>query len=179
MKRMTPKQALFYGEYIKDRNGKRAAMAIGVPEKSAAVWAARTLTNDNVRAAVDEWMERQKQKAEITAERVIAELTKLATYDPGNLYYPDGRRIPVHLLDDVTRAAVAVVEDETQESYDLKGTRTMVTKKQRVKMAEKGQNLERLGRYFKLFTDRVEHDGRVTLEQLVTGTGEHDSEAAA
>ena len=32
---MTPKQAIFYGEYIKDGNGTRAAIVAGYPEKSA------------------------------------------------------------------------------------------------------------------------------------------------
>jgi phage terminase small subunit len=167
---MTPRQALFYGEYIKDGNGTRAAIAAGFPESSAHVAANRLLKNAKIAAAVDAWRERQKVKLEISAERVIQELVKLATYDPGNLYDAEGNRIPVHKLDDVTRAAVAVVEDETSETTAQAGEKT-VTRSQKIKMAEKGQNLERLGRYFKLFTDRVEHDGRITLEDLVTGKG--------
>jgi phage terminase small subunit len=165
--KLNPRQAIFYGEYIKDGNGTRAAIAAGFPESSAHVAAARLLKNAKVSAAVAAWRSRQQEKLEISAERVLQELTKLATYDPKNLYYPDGSRIPVHLLDDITRAAVGSVEDETT-TVTTKKEKT-VTRNQKVKMAEKGQNLERLGRYFKLFTDRVEHDVRVTLEQLVCG----------
>lgn len=161
---MTPKQAKWYGEYIKDFNGARAARAIGVPEKSAAVFAARMLRNDKVSAAVDAWRKRQCEKQEITAERILNELMKLAVFDPGNLYDEDGNQIPVAKLDDVTRAAIASVEDECTQ-----GAPYVTTRKQKVKFADKGLNLERLGRYLKLFTDRVEHDGRVTLEQLVCG----------
>jgi phage terminase small subunit len=173
-KKLTPRQAIFYGEYIKDGNGRRAAIVAGVPEASAAVTAARWLKEPAVAAAIADWRERKQDELELTAELVLAELRKLAFYDPGNLYYRDGKRIPVHLLDDVTRAAVAMVEDETTETETetgRNGKRKTVTRNQRVKMAEKGQNLERLGRYFKLFTDKVEHDGRVTLEQLVSGHG--------
>lgn len=161
--KLNPRQAIFYGEYIKDGNGTRAAIAAGFPESSAHVAAARLLKNRKIAAAIEAWRQRQQEKLEITAERVLQELQKLATFDPGNLYDKEGQRIPVHLLDDVTRAAVAAVEDETVEAG------SKITRKQRVKFADKGQNLERLGRYFKLFTDRVEHDGRVTLEQLVCG----------
>lgn len=171
---MTPKQAIFYGEYIKDFNGTRAALAIGVPEKSAAVYAARMLRNDKVAAAIEAWKQRQQQRLEINAERVIDELVKLATYDPGNLYDKDGNRLPVHKLDDVTRAAVASVEDLTTEEITEVGetvTRKTVARSQKLKMADKGQNLERLGRYFKLFTDRVESTHRLTLEDLVCSDG--------
>lgn len=165
---MTPRQAIFYGEYIKDGNGTRAAIAAGFPERSAHVAAARMLKNAKVAAAIEAWRERQCEKLEITAERVLQELAKLAYFDPKNLYDKDGNRIPVHLLDDLTRAAVAAVEDETQASETEDGTRT-VTRRQRVKMAEKGANLERLGKYLGLFKDRVEHEGKITLEELVCG----------
>lgn len=169
---MTPRQAIFYGEYIKDGNATRAAIAAGFPEGSAHVAGARLLKNAKVAAAIGAWKARQRERLEITAERVIQELTSLATFDPGNLYDKDGNRIPVHKLDDVTRAAVAAVEDETTETKV--GRVKTVTRNQKVKMADKGQNLERLGKYFKLFTDRVEHGGKLTLEQLVCG----DEEAA-
>lgn len=157
---MTPKQAIFYGEYIKDGNATRAARVAGAPQSSAHVEGARMLRNAKVSAAVAAWKARQIGRLEITAERVIDELYKLATYDSGNLYDQEGNRIPVHLLDDVTRAAVCDVEDETTEATKLEA-RTGATpemlrtvkRKQRIRMAEKGANLERLGKYFKLFGD--------------------------
>lgn len=172
--KLTPKQAMFYGEYIKDFNGTRAAIAIGVPEKSAAVFAARMLRNDKVAAAIEGWKLRQTERLEISAERVLNELHKLATFDPRNLYDKEGNRIPVHMLDDYTAAAVAGVEDETTETIDS-SDKKVVRRSQRVKMADKGQNLERLGRYFKLFTDKLEHGGKVTLEQLVTGSADEQA----
>jgi phage terminase small subunit len=157
---MTPKQAIFYGEYIKDGNATRAARVCGAPESSAHVYGARMLKNAKVSAAIAAWKARQLGRYEITAERVLDELFKLATYDSGNLYDADGNRIPVHLLDDVTRAAVCDVEDETTEATKLEAKtgaapemlRTL-KHKQRIKLAEKGANLERLGKYFKLFSE--------------------------
>jgi phage terminase small subunit len=174
--KLSPRQAIFYGEYIKDQNATRAAIAAGYPEGGAHVAGSRLLRNVKVAAAIADWTERQKGKLEITAEGVLLELKKLATFDPGNLYDRDGNRIPVHKLDDVTRAAVAGVEDETTETGT--GDSRKVTRSQKLKMADKGQNLERLGRYFKLFTDRVEHDGRVTLEQMVCGANDDAGEPA-
>lgn len=168
---MTPRKAIFYGEYIKDGNGTRAAIVAGVPRTSAAVTASRWLKEPQMAAAIEAWRERKRDEFELTADEVLQELRKLATWDPGHLYDSDGKRIPVHLLDDNTRAAVAMVEDETTETGT--GKSKTVTRNQKIKMADKGQNLERLGRYFKLFTDKIEHDGRITLEQLVSGQGGH------
>ncbi len=154
---MTPRQAIFYGEYIKDGNGTRAAIAAGYPERSAHTAAARLLKNREIAEAIAAWRNRQCARLEITAERTLQELARLAFYDPGRLYDKDGNRIPVHLLDDHTRAAVASIEDETAETRgapDKKGERPVtVTRKQRVKLADKGPNLERLGKHLKLFGD--------------------------
>ncbi len=149
---MTPREAIFYGEYIKDGNGTRAALAAGFPEKSAHVSAARLLKKAEMVRAIDAWRASQCARLEITAERVLQELMKLATYDPGKLYDRDGRRIPVHLLDDWTRAAVGSVEDETEESAAQDGAPVVTTRRQKVKMADKGPNLERLGKHLKLFS---------------------------
>lgn len=155
---MTPKQARWYGEYIKHGNATEASRACGSSEASARVDGVRMLTNANVSAALAAWRARHMDKMELTGERVVQELFKLAMYDAGNLYDVDGNRIPVHLLDDVTRAAVCDVEDETTEATKLEArtgaapeTLRTVKRKQRIRMAEKGQNLERLGKYFKLF----------------------------
>jgi hypothetical protein len=40
----------------------------------------------------------------------------------------------------------------------------------KIRLADRIRCLELLGRYQKLFTDRVEHTGKVTLENLVCGS---------
>ena len=160
MAKLTPRQANFISEYLKTGNATRAAIDAGYPESSAHVTGARLLKNAKVKAAVGDRL----HTAGLTVERVLLELMRLGLFDSGKLYDEHGNRIPVHLLDEDTRRAVAMIEDEVTE-----GPGFVTTRKQRVKMADKGQSLERLGRYLKMFTDRIEHDGRVTLEQLITG----------
>lgn len=150
---------MFIVRFLEHGNATLAAKEAGFGEKSAHVTGARLLKDPKIQAVISGRME----KAEITSEWILAELKKLAGFDPGKLYDKNGNRLPVHQLDDNTRAAVASVEDETFTSDDG------VTRKQRVKMADKVRPLELLGRYRKLFTDRIEHDGRVTLEELVSG----------
>ncbi|HVW78524.1 MAG TPA: terminase small subunit [Alloacidobacterium sp.] len=163
--KLTPKQGLFIAEYLVDGNATRAAIAAGYAASSAHVTGAKLLKNAKVAEIVAARHERRVEKLEITAERTLEEIAKLAYFDPGKLFDANGNLIPVHLLDDVTRASIASVEvEERKTSLGIK----TVTKK--VKHVDKGQNLERLGRYFKLFTDKHEHSGKLTLEQLVCGT---------
>ncbi len=50
---LTPKRALFAREWLKDRNGTRAAIRAGYSETGASVEGARLLANASVRAEID------------------------------------------------------------------------------------------------------------------------------
>lgn len=158
--KLTPRQAIFVAEYLVDRNATRAAIAAGYSEKTAAAAGSRLLRNVKVARVLDLRNARRVERLHVTADHTINELAKLSYFDPGRLFDEDGKLLPVHKLDEVTRAAVEAVEIDPKTG-----------KIKKIVMAKKGQNLERLGRYQKLFTDRIEHDGRLTLEQLVCGNG--------
>ncbi len=145
---VSPKQAIFAAEYLVDGNATRAAIAAGYKPESAHVAGARLLKHPKVAAAIADGRGRLAKKLEISAERVLQELAKLAYFDVGKLYDTDGNRIPVHQLDEQTRAAIAAVEDETKTAAC--GAERRI---QRVRMADKGANLERLGKHLKLFGD--------------------------
>ena len=161
--RLTPKQARFAAEYLIDGNATRAAAAAGFGEKGAHAQGSRLLKNAKVAAAITEGHARRAKKLEISAERVLEELAKLAYYDPGDLYDGAGNRIPVNKLDADIRAAVCAVDDDVQESLgeaDAEGIKPpIITRKQKIKMADKIQALDRLGRYLKLLTDKFESSG--------------------
>ncbi len=163
--KLTPKKAIFIAEYSLHGNGTHAAVKAGVPEASAHVTASRWLKDPKIAAAIDEQRERLAAKLELTSERVLREVMRMAYYDPAKLYDENGERIPIHLLDEDTRRAVMSVEDETS-TVNGKAVRT-----QRVKMADKKGNNELLGKYLKMWTENVNHSGHVTLEQLVSGAG--------
>ena len=175
--KLTPKQAMFIAEYLVDGNATRAAIAAGFSPRSAEVTGARLLKNSKVAKALALRHARRVDKLEITAERVLGELAKLAFFDPGKLFDADGHLLPIVEMDDVTRAAIAGLDVELREGATLLGVGLGVSTVRKVKLADKGQNLERLGRYLKLFTDKVEHDHRVTLEDLVCGSYDRNKDA--
>lgn len=164
--KLTPRQAVFVYEYLIDGNATRAAIAGGCPAASAHVTGARWLKNAKVAAAIEDAQARVAQKLEITVERTARELAKIAYGDIAEMFDEDGNLLPVHRMSDTARAAIAGVEVET---VDGPGRVRTVTHK--VKRADKVQALKLLGQYQKMYTEKIEHDGRVTLEQLIVGDG--------
>lgn len=155
---LTPKQEQFVAEYLIDLNATKAAERAGYSVKTANEQGARLLANVSVKAAIQEAMNRRAGKLEITAERVLAELARLAFFDPRKLFNADGSPKQIHDLDDDTAAAVAGLE--VNELFEGQGEQKHIyglVKK--IKIADKGAALERLGRHLKLFTDRVEVSG--------------------
>jgi phage terminase small subunit len=88
---------------------------------------------------------------EVTADMVIQEIAKLAFFDPIHLLNSDGSVKQIHEIDARHRVSIAGFEvcELFEGSGDQKHAYGLLKK---VKLADKGQNLERLGRYFKLFS---------------------------
>jgi phage terminase small subunit len=103
-------------------------------------------------------MDARANKLEITAEKVLQEIAKLAFHDPRKFFDDDGRLKPVSELDDNTAACLAGIETMHKIVGDEKDGCVVLTK---IKIADKGANLERLGRHLKLFTDKVESNVNV------------------
>ncbi len=160
---MTPKQQLFVREYLVDLNATQAAIRAGYSERTAGQMGFDLLKNPQVAAAIQAGMDKRAAKVEITAERVLQEIARLAFFDPSKLFGPDGRVLPISDLDEDTRRAIAGLEVQ-----DLGGEESIgVVRK--YKLADKGANLERLGRHLKLFTDKVEISGAVVSVKDFTG----------
>jgi hypothetical protein len=80
---LTPKQAAFVQEYLKDLNATQAAIRAGYSEKTAAEQASRLLSNVKVQEAVTKGREKLAHKVEVTTERVLGGLLAEATADDG------------------------------------------------------------------------------------------------
>lgn len=163
---LTPKQARFVAEYLKDLNGKQAAIRAGYSEDTAESQASRLLSNAKVRQAVDEAMQRRAERVEVKTDDVLRELLRLALTDIGEAFDEKGRLKPLHEMSKDVRRAIAGIE--TDELYGGAGQdRIEIGQVRKVKFWDKTKALELLGKHLKLFTDKVEHTGTLTLEQLV------------
>lgn len=143
---MTAKQTLFCKEYLIDLNATRAYKAVYIGIKNDAVAASngeRLLRNADIQAFVAEEMEKRGKRTDITADKVVKELAKVAFFDIRKIYNEDGSLLKPSELDD--DSAGAVMGLESFEDVLTAG----VTRK--VKLSDKVKALEILGRHLGIF----------------------------
>jgi phage terminase small subunit len=146
---LTAKQTLFVEEYLIDLNGKQAAVRAGYSAKSAEVQASRLLRNTAVQAALGEAMQARSQRTKVTADRVVAELAKLAFADMRDYWPRPGETIDLHRLDEDRTAAVE--EISISETVDPAG---VLHRRTRLKLHDKKGALDSLARHLGMFVDR-------------------------
>lgn len=164
MHKVSAKYRRFVAEYMIDQNATQAAIRAGYSKKTADVQGPRLLGIVWIREAIDKML----KKHEISAERIIAELAKLATSDVRDIYKEDGSLKPISEWPASIARCVSAVEQEEIYEYN-NGRRENVGDVRKVKLWDKTRALEILARYHKLLTDKVEHSGSLTLEQIVAG----------
>jgi phage terminase small subunit len=154
--------ARFVAEFLKDLNGKQAAIRAGYSPKSAKVTACRLLHKPGIAAAVATQQKCLLDKTGLTGERILEELGRIACFDPVQLLYTAGHKKagqlkPIHEMDEKTRACIASFEHaaanprQSHAKRDEKGL-------YKVKLCDKLRALEMLGKRFGLFDGGRRHD---------------------
>ena len=165
---LTDKQAQFVREYLLDLNATKAAIRAGYSERSAENQGARLIGNDEVRAAIDAAKVKRSEKTEITAERVLAEIARMAFYDPADImreigdedaddegryrYSDDGKIYGLRGPGDIRSLPENVRRAITGWSWDKAGNFV-------VKLADKSKALDQLARHLSLYNDKLEVTG--------------------
>lgn len=153
---LSPKEQLFIGEVLAHGNATRAAIAAGYSVPSASVTGSKLLRKAKVAAELDKRRGKLFDKLELTAERVLQGLAELAFFDPRKMFEDDGSMKKITAMDDETVHALAGMDVEKLFKHFGKGQAEEVGTITKVRLADRGLNLERLGRHFKLFTDKFE-----------------------
>jgi phage terminase small subunit len=105
------KRAAFVEAYFaNNQNGRQAAIVAGYASHSADVTAARLLRDARVLAKIESRRTEVVAATELSTEKTIREVRRLAYVDPRGLVKPDGTVKSLHELDDDTAAAVAQFE---------------------------------------------------------------------
>ena len=150
MKRnLTPKQARFVAEYLVDLNATQAAVRAGYSQRTAESIGRQLLRKTTVSEALSAAQAKRAAKTEITAERVVEALARIAFADPRSVFAwgPDGvtLRDSAELTADEAAAISEVSESRTESGGCLKA-----------KLHDKVKALDLLGKHLGLFVDRVE-----------------------
>ena len=81
---LTKKQQAFIQEYLIDFNGTQAAIRAGYSEKTANPQAARLLAKASVSEAIERAIDARNHRTQVTADRVVKELARVAFADMRN-----------------------------------------------------------------------------------------------
>lgn len=158
------KQAVFVREYLVDLNATAAAKRAGYSEKTAHVIGQENLRKPAIKEAISEAMKARSDRTEITADRVLLELGRLAFLDIRKAFNADGSLKPIHELDDDTAAAIAGIEvSETHGGDSAAGTL------KKIKLSDKRASLELCGRHLQMWNDKLaltNRDGSPLLDNL-------------
>ena len=163
---LTPQQELFCQEYVKDLNGKRAAIRAGYAEDSAQMQSSRLISNDKVQQRIIELNNEKLNAVKVDAQTILSELLKLATSDIRQLFDEKGALLPPDQWpDNIARSVSSIQVDELFEFDNGQRNQTGYTKK--IKLWDKNAALDKLAKHLGLLVDKVEHSGTVTLESLI------------
>ena len=162
---LTAKQRVFVQEYLIDLNATQAAIRAGYSEKTAVVQGARLLTNANVGEAINQALELREKRAEITADRVLAELAKIAFADGS-----DFARMVTRETEDGPVTDVVFYDTDTLPK-DKKAAISAIKKTKygiAVETYDKIKALELIGRHLAMFTDKLNvSSDNVTLRETL------------
>lgn len=141
---MNKKQELFCLEYLKDFNATRAYKEVyWVKQKTAEVQWCKMLSNPKVSEYLKSKAEEKLKKADVTAERVIQSLVEVANRCM--------QKVPVMMKWGIQ--AIEIIKDEDGNEQ--------LAQVWKFDSAWANSALEKLGKYLKLFTDKVELSGEV------------------
>ncbi len=116
MAKLNEKQRRFCQEYLVDWNGKQAAIRAGYSPRAATQTASRMLTRANVQDELQSLSAATTDRLGVTAERVVAELARIAFFDVRQLYGDDGNLKPIGEIDDDTAAGIAGLQPQVMSA---------------------------------------------------------------
>lgn len=143
---LTAKQQKFVTEYLVDLNATKACIRAGYKPKNADKIGSQLVGNTRVAAAINAAKSKREARTEITQDRVLKELARIAFFDIRKLFNPDGSIKPIHELDDDTAAALAAME-----AIDMNGG--VIIKK--AKATDKAAALTLVMRHLGMLNDKL------------------------
>ena len=160
----TTKQSAFVDEYLVDLNATQAAIRAGYSAKTAGWIGPQLLAKTHIAEAVARRMKDRQSRTEITQDRVLVEVARLAFLDIRRAFDVDGNLKAIHDLDDDTAAAISGIE--VLESVGESG---LVTRLKKIRLADKRASLELAGRHLQMWNDKLalmNKDGSPLLQNL-------------
>lgn len=182
MSPLTPKQARFVEEYLKDLNATQASVRAGYSEKTANKQGPRLLEHPAVCAAIDAAKVDRSEQVAIDAMWVLRRLVEEATADLADLYDPDTRELrPIEEWPRVWREGL-VQGIEVEELFEGRGEdRRQVGLIRKLRLSDRLRRTELIGKHVLIgaFQDIVRHTGFDDLADRLARASSREIEAVA
>jgi phage terminase small subunit len=161
---LSPKQARFVAEYLKDLNAGPAAIRAGYSagklKASARSQGYRLLGYPAVAAAVAAAQAKMAVRSDVTAQKVIDELARIAFSDLRGLFDEDGNLKPIKDLTADQAAGLASLEVIKKNAQAGDGIVDTIHK---LRIWDKTKALDLLARHLGLLREDVQHQGEIIL----------------
>ncbi len=158
---LNAKQKRFVAEYLIDLNATQAAIRSGYSRRTAGSVGNENLQKPEIASAVAEGQAKLAVKAEITAERVIAELAKIGFANMADYMRVGANGDPVLDFSKLSRdQSAALVECTVEDFVDGRGEDARDVRRVKFRLADKRAALVDLGKHLGLFKERVEVTGK-------------------
>jgi phage terminase small subunit len=160
-RRTEDRREKFIAAYLITLNATKAAEEAGYSAKTARQQGTRLLSNAAIRARIDAAQSERAKRSEITADRVIREVARLAFSDMRKFARWGAAGVRMNESTDLT-------DDEAAAVAEVSETVTKDGGSQRFKLHDKAKALELLGRHFGLFPNKHEiTDPRQALASML------------
>ena len=162
---LTPKQEKFAQRLVEtdkpSESYRYAYDAENMCAEAISVEACRLQDNPNVSLRIEQLRNLHLRRHQVTVDRVVAELGKLAFLDIRKAFDEDGNLKPIHELDDDTAAAISGLEVDKKVSKmtDENGEPMVESYLHKIKLSDKKGALDSLAKTLGLFVDKTEISG--------------------
>lgn len=157
-----------------------AGVSAGFSPKTAAQQGSRLFRKVEVQAEIQRRQQKLNEKLELSTERTLREIARLAYFDPRKLLDNTGRPKPLHELDDDTAAAIAGIDVEDKLNPPDPGSKertSSIVLKYRI--ADKNAALDKAMKHLGLFKednkqktllDGVDRETLIALREKLLGS---------
>src|SRR5713226_8249305 len=157
MKRHRAKRAAFSApmrrfveEYLLDLNQTHAAIRAGYSPRSAASIASRLMEKLLVKDAIEKALAARTNRVQVSQDRVVQELLRVALADPAGAFDEKGNVLPIHQMPEDLRRAISGMDVE--EIFAGSGEdREQIGQVRKLRLWDKTKALELLARHIGMF----------------------------
>lgn len=162
MAELSKREEAFAKSYAAHENGTKAATEAGYSKRSAHSQSTVLLKRPEVQERIFALRMAASLRTNVTVDRVLLEMARVAFADVRNIFDDDGNLLPPKEWDDETAASIVGL-DTTQSVLQI-DDRTQVTNHlSKVRRADKMAALDKLARHLQIYNDKITFEG---LDQL-------------